>query len=362
MRSRTCGIALLVMSLFVVVLLQNSSEEAELIDEFPHSTAEKSNAVVEGVSSTSANSTVKTWSVRDGQFVIYHNSTYRVPFVVSRLEEDPQTRKQVFAFPNFIKHAVVEVGTNDEPELTSLVLSSKATLLIAFEPQPIPFQAMRNRFPSQAQLLPIPAAVSPHSTFLSMYVSGHKGCTSILPMSNRVRRFADTEGRKANKKGSRIQLRTVKFCATNEQRIEVPALPLSAVLSRVPSRVSIDLIVTDAQGFDTFVASTIGRPIAEKVPFLLVECQDLNPGHTLFLVENAPNCAELRSCVEQWYPHRLAYCWDNAPKVRELNCLFQNVRFPNATLPSKIKIFGGHKQLVYEQTRKNFVCPTVDAE
>lgn len=227
-----------------------------------------------------------------------------------------------FSFAAGVTRVIIEVGTNDEPELTPLVRSRADTALIAFEPQPPIFTKMLAKFPNRDRLIAVPAAVTPHIGRVPMHISAHAGCSSLLPMNARASQFAHAAKRNAVKKSQVVQLRTVEFCTRSESKIDVPSLPLSEIIGRVPPHINIELLVTDAQGMDTHVISTMSVEQSDRIPLLILECQDLQPGHVLYLVAGAPNCASQQQCVEQRFPHRLMQCWDNAPKVRELNCMY----------------------------------------
>ena len=54
-------------------------------------------------------------------------------------------------------------------------------------------------------------------------------------------------------------------------------------------------------------------------------------------------------------PHRLEFCWDNAPKVREYNCLY---RHPDANITElpKIKIVSQPRTVSYPAP-PGYTCP-----
>lgn len=281
------------------------------------------------------------------------NSTFVAP--AGRVSPNDPSRV-MFDFHENVTSLVIEIGTNNEPELTGSVMLNPGLALIAFEPQPDVFVAMKRRFPVPERLLALPIAVTPEAKRVPMYISAHQGCSSLLPMNARAERFTHNAQRRAVKRSQTVQLRTVEYCVRQASVISVPGLPLSTVLSWLPLATSpptpllpsaplgevspneplstartvrrkhslrVTLLVTDAQGLDTHVISTMTREQSMAVNYIQLECQDLqSPSSVLFLVHNAPNCATQRHCFEQRFPHRLVTCWDNAPKVRELNCLY----------------------------------------
>lgn len=260
-----------------------------------------------------------------------------------------------FVFPPEVQRVFIEVGTNDEPELGPLLKIHKDAALIGFEPQPGVFTDMIARFPYKSRLVAFPAAITPNEGFVPMYVSAHKGCSSLLSMNDRARSFAKKEGKRAPRKSGVIQLRTLEYCASKDQMIQVPTFPLKVVLERIPLSISIDLLMIDAQGFDTVVISTVGEA-GKRAKFIVLECQDLEPGHLLFLVSGAPSCHQQRKCFEASMPHRLEYCWDNAPKVREYNCLYRRPDVPIDDLPKGLKIVSQPREIFYP-TKQEFQCP-----
>jgi FkbM family methyltransferase len=283
--------------------------------------------------------------------IVYNTTTNPVEYLtVSALSNHK------LAFPDTVKRVFVEVGTNDEPELGPLLLNHRDAMLIGFEPQPEVFKAMIAKFPWKKRIVTIPAAVTPTRGFTNMFISEHKGCSSMLNMNTKARDFADKHGKKAVKKSGVIQLRTIKYCASTTGSIAVPSFPLLDVLGRIPDNVIIDLVMIDAQGFDIFVVSTIGRNVANRTRFIVLECQDLTPGHTLFLVEGAPSCDQQRRCVEAALPHRLDHCWDNSPKVREYNCLYRLPDVPITEMPKGIKWVSQPREIAYPES-KPFHCP-----
>ena len=283
--------------------------------------------------------------------VVFNTSTEPVEYLpVSELESGN------FRMAPTVQRVFVEVGTNDEPELGPLLPLYRDAMLIGFEPQPEVFRTMIARFPWKRRIIAIPGAITPAGGFAKMHISEHKGCSSMLNMNTRAKNFADKHGKKAPRKSAVIQLRTIKYCASVSGIIAVPSFPLFSILSRVPERVSIDLVMIDAQGFDTSVVSTIGA-VANRTKFIILECQDLDPGHTLFLVDGAPSCDQQRRCVEGALPHRLEHCWDNAPKVREYNCLYRLPSVPITDMPKGIKWVSQPRTILYP-TQVPFTCPT----
>lgn len=264
-----------------------------------------------------------------------------------------------FVVPSLIRRFYVEVGTNDEPEMGPLVADDPTAMLLAFEPQPPVFKDMVRRFRPRNRLIPVPGAISPVASFVRMHVSEHRGCSSLLAMNKQAAQFAEVQKKNARTKSVKTQLRTVQFCATLSSDIMVPAAPLSYFLRMVPPSLPIDILSIDAQGFDTHVVSTLGaNDQADRVATIVLECQDLPLDHVFFLVDGAPSCAEQRKCVEAGLPHQLEFCWDNAPKVRELNCVYRHPKLPQLPLPPKFKIVGVRKQPVYDVDPKSvFKCP-----
>jgi hypothetical protein len=282
--------------------------------------------------------------------VVYNVTTEPVEYLSVAALQDHK-----IVFPAAVKRVFIEVGTNDEPELGPLLINHPDSMLIGFEPQPDVFRGMIAKFPWKPRLIAIPGAVTPTKGFTNMFISEHKGCSSMLNMNTKARDFADKHGKKAPRKSAVIQLRTIKYCASTSGVIAVPSFPLFDVLGRIPNRVSIDLLMIDAQGFDTSVVSTIGK-VANRTRFIVLECQDLDPGHTLFLVQGAPSCDQQRKCVEAALPHRLDHCWDNSPKVREYNCLYRLPDVPVEEMPKGIKWVSQPRQIIYP-TNSPFSCP-----
>jgi FkbM family methyltransferase len=268
------------------------------------------------------------------------------------------TKEGFFDIPSTIDKVFIEVGTNDEPEYTALVLKDPNSLLIGFEPQPPVFRKMIRKFPKKNQLMAIPAAITPSAQFVDMNIAEHTGCSSMMNMNPRLTKFAHKQQKNAPRKSAVIQLRTIEFCTRKAETIKVPSFPLRDILKRIPQKMNISILSTDAQGYDLFVVSTIGKEQAKRLPLLVVECQDLTPGHTMMLVDGAPNCMELKKCIQQNFPHVLHFCWDNAPKARELNCLYRHPELTTETyqLPPGIKIVSANRPLVYP-AREDFVCP-----
>jgi FkbM family methyltransferase len=263
-------------------------------------------------------------------------------------------------FPAGVDKVFIEVGTNDEPELGPLLRIHPNAALIGFEPQPGVFTDMLKKFPTKQRLVTFPAAITPHEGFVPMFVSAHKGCSSLLSMNDRARHFAKKEGKRAPRKSGVIQLRTLEYCASVDQQINVPSFPLRTVLSKIPPHVSIDLLMIDAQGFDIVVASTIGSA-GSRAKFVVLECQDLDPGHLLFLVQGAPSCHQQKQCFEAAMPHRLEYCWDNAPKVREYNCLYRRPDVSIDDLPKGVKIVS-QPRVIHYPTTVPYKCPAFDTQ
>lgn len=260
-----------------------------------------------------------------------------------------------FIFPAGVDKVFIEVGTNEEPELGPLLRLHPNAALVGFEPQPGVFTEMLKKFPTKQRLITFPAAITPSEGFVPMFVSAHKGCSSLLSMNDRAAKFAKKEGKRAPRKSGVIQLRTLEYCASVDQQINVPSFPLSTVLTKIPPQISIDLLMIDAQGFDIVVASTVGAA-GRRAKFVVLECQDLDPGHLLFLVKGAPSCHQQKQCFESFMPHRLEYCWDNAPKVREYNCLYRRPDVSIDDLPKGLKIVS-LPRVIHYPTKVEYTCP-----
>lgn len=298
---------------------------------------------------------IKPFRLNGTHFEVVRNSSVSPPVWYGSIKIDP-ANSQWFEFPPSIQSVLIEVGTNDEPDMGVLLKIHRNTTLIGFEPQPGVFTDMLRKFPFKQRLVAFPAAITPSEGFVPMHVSAHKGCSSLLNMNDKARSFAKKEGKKAPRKSGVIQLRTLEYCAMMDETIQVPSFPLKVVLERIPPRVSIDLLMIDAQGYDIMVASTIGT-VGSRAKFVVLECQDLEPGHVLFLVEGAPSCHQQRQCFEAAMPHRLEYCWDNAPKVREYNCLYRHPDVSIDDLPKGLKIVSQPREIYYP-TKKEYTCPT----
>ena len=298
---------------------------------------------------------VRTLVVSDDrkELMVVGGNTSRV---ISKLDA-----KGRIVIPGGSKFLYIEVGTNDQPEFTPPVTLNPNVTLVAFEPQPPIFAAMLGKYPRRARdrLMAIPAAVTPKEMLVPLHVSEVAGCSSLMSMNSEASNFASRQIKKNKqlRKAYRTQMRTIEYCAKSGSTIMVPSFPLHQLIARIPTDVEISMLMTDAQGFDIHVAATIGIENARRIPVLIVECQDLGPHDgPLWLVRGAPNCAELKSCIEKAFPHRLDVCWDNAPRVREFNCLFRNPDLPPFQLPLGMKAIGGSRPIV-NKPRKDFECP-----
>lgn len=235
----------------------------------------------------------------------------------------------LFVFHPSIQRVFIEVGTNRQPELCMLLPKYPDAILLGFEPQPKVFpqtlNSMKN-FPAHQSMI-FPAAISPKEGTVEMSVAAHTGCASLLQMNDKAREFAKQQRKKSPRSGSAsFQLRTLERCAQSKHRPKnVATFPLSVILHLIPSSLTIDVVMIDAQGYDLVVASTIGvARHSPRIRYLILECQDLPIGHPLFLVAGAPNCHLQRSCVERaLIHHKLAFCWENSAVSRELNCLYR---------------------------------------
>jgi FkbM family methyltransferase len=329
-------------------LLINEPDSTDVLPESP-------------ILSVAAPAEVPAANVDVAPFFILPNNSFAV---VTNISETPPVHRVVadldqngyFIFDKATTSVIIEVGTNDDPDMGQLLKVHKNMTLIGFEPQPEVYSRMVRNFRMKSRLLAIPAAVTPTKKFSRMYVSAHNGCTSMLSMNDRARHFAKQQGKRAPRKSSVIQLRTLEYCANVAEQILVPSFPLDEILKRISPSVTIDLLMVDAQGFDIHVASTIGRSNRDRVRWIILECQDLSPGHLLFLVNGAPSCDQQRRCFEAAMPHRLQYCWDNAPKVREYNCLYRHPSVPEASLPKGLKVVSQPREIFYPTT-KEFECP-----
>lgn len=303
---------------------------------------------------------LEPYRLQGGYFEVLRNTTVTPP----EYYRSAEMQREHFVFDESIRRVFIEVGVNEEPEMRTLLPIHPDAALIGFEPQPPVFTVTAktmSRFPRKQYML-FPNAIAPSTGTMDMFISAHKGCSSLLQMNDKARAFAKAQGKKAPRKSSVIQLRTLEFCARLDEdsaRTTVPTFPLAVVLDRIPPSISIDILMIDAQGFDTFVASTIGLHNARRIRFLVLECQDLEVGHQLFLVGGAPNCHQQRACVEAVLPHRLDFCWDNAPKVREFNCMYRLDTVPEGSYPKGLKIVSQPRNISYVgPARTPYQCPT----
>jgi FkbM family methyltransferase len=295
----------------------------------------------------------------DKDVLVVTNGTTTTPIWPTVQKGDIRT----FRIPDGITSILVEVGSNNQPELTQLLKDDPHAFLIAFEPQPLVFAELSANVGQLKtnRVMIIPAAIAPEHTFLTMYVSKIPGCSSLRAMNEAASRFANKNIKVAPKKSLKTKLRTVAFCASADSQIKVPTFPLSSILSLIPPNLPIGFMMVDAQGFDLSVVSTIGVRRASSIHQLVVECQDLRGDKgdsVLFLVQGAPTCAEVRDCIERHFPHRLSHCYINAEKVRELNCVFMHPDVPareRKPIP-QMMVAGGSMNVTYT-ARLSARCP-----
>eukprot|EP00759_Apiculatamorpha_spiralis_P045409 PhF_6_TR42170/c0_g2_i2/m.63760 len=235
-----------------------------------------------------------------------------------------------------ISRIIMEIGTNTKPDFMG-VLADPTTYFIAFEPLPYIFPIMvANVVPTAAvkeNFLPIPAAVSPTPGYLTIHESSIPGCSSLLTLSSKAgesfKAEADSrvQAAKNTKKRPHVSaLRMAGVCTKSKKNHTIPVFPLSHFLPFIPKERFIDLIVIDAQGYDYFVVKSLGEE-RHRVANVVLECQNLEPGHPKLLTVGAKTCGEQYNCVAQTWGWTPRFCWVNSAASVELNCVYSNPQF-----------------------------------
>ena len=209
------------------------------------------------------------------------------------------------------KGIIIEIGSNRKPDFWKVVSEMPFNqFLIAVEP--VEFKHVRNMCKREGFLrcLALPFAVTTKDAMTQIQVAASSECSSLL------------------------SVRTVSVnakphpCESVTKVIPVPGITLdSLIASYVPHRLDIRLLAIDAQGFDLHVASSL-KQHRDRVANIMLECQDLPPGHAKLATSGASTCGMAMACITQHWPE-FAFdgCWPNIGH-KEMNCGWSNLRNP----------------------------------
>mgnify|MGYP001580816815 CR=1 FL=1 len=263
-------------------------------------------------------------------------------------------------FPPHIRHVVFDVGTNAEPDSKTDFWNNQSIGFLWFEPQmtiathtPHLDDVVRVTGLTQQRAFMFAMAVAPQNMWMKMHSSQVSGCNSLLPMNSKAR--ADPKVMEGSFVGSDAAFpdwRTAKDgflpCIETARPAEtIPVVRGEDVLKLIPPWIRVIYMSVDAQGFDLQVLTSVSIERLKTVDILLLECQDLPEGHGMFLTHGSFSCSEIRQCVEEALPHRMAdprtgeptdKCPINNPS-HERNCVFR--------LPDRPYFHGGVDALPY---------------
>jgi hypothetical protein len=128
-------------------------------------------------------------------------------------------------------------------------------------------------------------------------------------------------------------------------------VPLEEVLVRyVPAGVDARLLLVDAQGFDTAVVLSAGANQIKRFRYVVIECQELWPDHPKRYSPNSPNCTEAAHRLKVEGGLEFLACMRNVA-MNEYNCLFAQNNHP------LVSADGG-----LAQARKRIAESQVDAQ
>eukprot|EP00759_Apiculatamorpha_spiralis_P025980 PhF_6_TR29191/c0_g1_i2/m.42710 len=224
-----------------------------------------------------------------------------------------------------IKRAIIEIGTNNNPEYGPYVRKNKDVFFIAVEPIPIHYDTMvttmttGNQPLSRDRFVAVPAVVSPGDGFATFHIAKKSVCSSLMASSNK-------------KYGK---------CAALRTKLEVPKVSLDSLVSLVPNHISISVISIDAQGYDLVVASTLTLAAQRRIRVIVMECQDLpyQDAKQRWLYHGSYNCDTIRGCMEspRWGGFVLDACVNNHRErdprgvlVGEFNCFYRRQFVPSS--------------------------------
>lgn len=281
-----------------------------------------------------------------------------------------------YSFPPTVKHVVVDIGTNMDPDSITDFWRNDSIGLMWFEPQKTllthctHLAATRQTMGLDSnRVVTFPAAVAPENGMTKLYLSATHGCTSLLPMNKKalddpsVMKDSFKGGDKTFRDFSTSKIGFVNCIKEHDRKFEwVPTLRGSDLLRFVHPSIDVLYVAVDAQGFDMQVAASFGKEL-RRAHMIQLECQDLPHGHGMFLTVGSYSCAEIRFCIESQLPHVMVNghtglpddtCCINNPS-EERNCMFRRMESPYFRNMPYLALRAFYK-LRYG-VRKDLVCP-----
>lgn len=153
--------------------------------------------------------------------------------------------KKILDLPKQTKSIIINIGSNIDP-IYPKSKQGPCALSIAFEPI-VPFQVHKH-----PQVHVVPAAVSDSAGLQTMYSFNKIGVSSSLSQPAK----ADFWNQGRQKGATKL----------------VPVIPMIDVVNAIPTDVSVDLIMTDAQGYDyTIIKSAISEIRSRGFKYLKTE-------------------------------------------------------------------------------------------
>mgnify|MGYP001591734146 CR=1 FL=1 len=259
------------------------------------------------------------------------------------------TRQHVYAFNDKVKHVILDVGTNMDPDSVTDFWHNDSVGFVWFEPQktllthPLQLPHIQSQMGLAAtRVMAYPAAVAPTNGMMVLHLSAVHGCTSLLPMNDHALKdpavmkgsFIGSDAAFPEYATSRIGF---EGCIKKAHATQVPVVTGHDVVSLIDPKLNIIYLSVDAQGFDLQVATSFGLEIlSTRIDSMLLECQDLPAGHPMFLTQGSYSCADIRDCVHKHLPHRMINPLTGQPSLscpinnpsHERNCIFRRLDRP----------------------------------
>ena len=215
--------------------------------------------------------------------------------------KDEQDSGEIFLrIPSVVEYAVIDIGTNKNPELLQPCMSDERCFYVGVDPfEDVALRKMCE--PYQNRCLVLPGVVDFREGLATMHVGEIVECSSMLSGG--------------------------KGCARSRRTISVVKFTLDRILDLFPPRIDIHQVITDCQGTDLNVFAGLVKHI-HRVRSITVECQDLPEKDALFLSPFAGSCGDFVACFALHLPKHFffSHCKDNYKLVRELNCGWDSSR------------------------------------
>jgi hypothetical protein len=237
-------------------------------------------------------------------------------------------------FPSYIRRVWIDVGVHAQSEFLPQLSQQSDLFLIGFEPSLTVYRPC----PPTERCVILWAACIPHTTSSSIsndHPNDTSTTTTVLSAPHMVNLYLQKFGGMCN---SLLRSTTHRGCVRpklDEQgqprTIPVPGIPLSSLLSRIPTHITVEYIKIDAQGYDLQVMQGALYPPSSSSTYtqytyalpqvVSLEAMDVT-NKSYLLYHDQPTLQEIVEVMQQDHGWTYVTSTNNTALIKEVNAFF----------------------------------------